>query len=300
MVTSLSILIPVFNQDVTAMVHTLLAQCVRLNISYEIRVYDDGSEEQFRQLNRPLSRQPGVVYEELPVNVGRSSIRNRLAFDALYEHLLFLDNDCLPVSFNYLFNYLVEAPMSEVVIGGVAYVANEPEKPFKLHWKYGRLRGARSLAKRQQQPYNDIFLCNALIKRSVFYKFPLRESLRKYGHEDTVFAHELRENNITVKHIHNPVVHLGLEETTVLLIKTEQAVENLAKLYVEGEQIEPIRMVQAYNILQNLRLTRPYQMLFSAVERIVKYNLASGSPKLVLYDLYRLYLLSKLLQSQRR
>ncbi|RIJ41981.1 glycosyltransferase [Pontibacter oryzae] len=299
MVTSLSILIPVFNQDVTAMVHTLLAQCIRLSISYEIRIYDDASEDQFRQLNRPLAGQAGVVYEELPNNIGRSSIRNRLAFDAQYEHLLFLDNDCLPVSFNFLFNYLVEAQLSEVVIGGVAYVATKPEKPFRLHWKYGRLRGAKSATQRQQQPYNDVFLCNALIKRAVFYKFPLRESLKKYGHEDTVFAQHLQENNISVKHINNPVVHLGLEETTVLLLKTEQAVQNLAQLYAEGEQVEPIRIMQAYNMLQNWRLARPYQLVFATIERVVKQNLASGYPNLMLYDLYRLFLLSKLLQNKK-
>ncbi|MFD2515527.1 glycosyltransferase family 2 protein [Pontibacter locisalis] len=290
MVSEISILIPVFNQDVTAMVHTLLAQCNRQSIQFEIRLYDDGSEEEIKVLNRPLSRLDHVVYLELPKNVGRAAIRNKMANDAAHAHLLMLDNDCLPVSTNFLHNYLIAGVQNEVVIGGVAYVAKTPDKPYRLHWKYGKERGAKSAWQREKKPYVDIFLCNALVKKQTFLMFPLREKLKRYGHEDTVFAHELRRHKVQVKHIHNPVVHLGLEQTSDMLIKTSQAVHNLVQLYHDGEELDQIRLVKTFEFLGNLGLVNAYTLCFSKLEGIVKQNLYSKNPNLLLYDMYRLYL----------
>jgi glycosyltransferase involved in cell wall biosynthesis len=293
MVTEVSILIPVYNQDVTAMVHTLLAQCKRLAISYEILLYDDGSEEGIKEINRPLALQKRVIYLELPENVGRAAIRNKLAENARYSYLLMLDNDCLPVSGNFLYNYLVAGRKSEVVIGGVAYVSKAPERTYRLHWKYGKTRGSKNATERQKEPYHDIYLCNALVRKDIFLKFPLREKLRKYGHEDTVFAHELRKNNIRIKHIHNPVIHLGLEQTPILLAKTYHAVDNLVQLYHDGEELNKVKLVQTFELLNNFRLLTAYTLFFSGLERFVRHNLNSAYPNLVLFDLYRLYLFGK-------
>ncbi|MCJ8166363.1 glycosyltransferase [Pontibacter sp. E15-1] len=296
MVSELSILIPIYNHDVTALVHTLLAQCKRLPLTYEIRLYDDASSEQFRSINRPLSEIEHVVYQELPENIGRAVIRNLLAEQAAYKHLLLLDNDCLPVSYNYLYNYLKETAQHDVIVGGVNYVAEVPRRDYRLHWKYGKKRGSRQAEARQEKPYNDIFLCNALISKSVFLNFPLRQSLKRYGHEDTVFAHELSQHQIRVKHIQNPVVHLGLEKAPVMLQKTEQAVQNLVQLYEEGNTLHSIRLIKAYSMLRGLGLHQAFTVIFSSIERIVQQNLCSAYPSLFLFDLYRLYLLSKLMK----
>lgn len=298
MVTEVSILIPVYNQDVTAMVHTLIAQCKRLAIRYEILLYDDGSEEDIKLLNRPLSRQKRVVYYELSENVGRAAIRNKLAAAARFEYLLLLDNDCLPVSPNFLYNYLVAGHKSEVVIGGIAYVSKAPDRPYRLHWKYGKVRGSKNARERQKKPYEDIFLCNALVKRDIFLHFPLREKLKRYGHEDTVFAQELRQNNIHIKHIQNPVIHLGLEQTPIMLAKTYQAVDNLVLLYHDGEELERIKLVKTFELLNELRLVNAYTLFFSSLERLVRRNLNSSYPNLLLFDLYRLYLFGKRIQQK--
>lgn len=293
MVSEVSILIPVFNQDVTAMVHTLLAQCKRLAIRYEILLYDDGSEEDIKMLNRPLAKQKRVIYHELPENLGRAAIRNKLAADARYEYLLMLDNDCLPVSPNFLYNYLVAGRKSEVVIGGIAYVSKAPDRPYRLHWKYGKARGSKNARERQKNPYADIYLCNALVRRDVFLHFPLREKLKRYGHEDTVFAQEMRLNNIHIKHIQNPVIHLGLEQTPIMLAKTYQAVDNLVQLYQDGEELEKVKLVKTFELLNDLRLVNTYTLFFSGLEKVVRHNLRSSYPNLLLFDLYRLYLFGK-------
>lgn len=293
MVTEVSILIPVYNQDVTAMVHTLIAQCKRLAIRYEILLYDDGSDEEIKAINRPLARQKKVVYLELPSNIGRAAIRNKLATDARFDYLLMLDNDCLPVSHNFLYNYLVAGHKSEVVIGGIVYVSKAPERPYRLHWKYGKMRGSKSMRERQLNPYADIYLCNAFLRKEIFLHFPLREKLKRYGHEDTVFAQELRYNNIHIKHIHNPVVHLGLEQTPIMLAKTYQAVDNLVQLYQDGEALNQIKLVKSFEVLNELRLVKAYTLVFSTLERLVRHNLNSANPNLLLFDLYRLYLFGR-------
>ncbi|WP_439883145.1 glycosyltransferase family 2 protein [Pontibacter sp. MBLB2868] len=293
MVSEVSILIPVFNQDVTAIVHTLLAQCTRLAVRYEINLYDDGSKEDIKELNRPLSDLPHVLYRELPENLGRAGIRNKLANEARYEHILLLDNDCFPVSTNFLYDYLKAGYESEVVIGGVDYVAKTPERSYRLHWKYGKSRGSKSVSERRKRPYDDIFLCNAFLSKGLFLSFPLREKLKRYGHEDTVFAQELKKHNIQVQHIHNPVVHLGLEQAPIMLAKTDQAVDNLVRLYHDGEELEQIKLIKTFERLDNLRLVSAYTLFFSGMKLLVELNLKSANPNLFLYDLYRLYLFGK-------
>src|SRR5436190_1486313 len=93
MVSELSILIPVYNYDVTQLVTDLLKQGRALSQRFEICIYDDCSEERYRVKHRDLNHFPEIRYVELRQNIGRSALRNRLAKDANYEYLLFLDND---------------------------------------------------------------------------------------------------------------------------------------------------------------------------------------------------------------
>ncbi|HEX8350923.1 MAG TPA: glycosyltransferase, partial [Hymenobacter sp.] len=75
----LSILIPIYNRDVTELVQTLQQQATEWEGPVEIICLDDGSQEEFRALNQPLASLAGVHYEELSHNIGRAAIRNRLA-----------------------------------------------------------------------------------------------------------------------------------------------------------------------------------------------------------------------------
>jgi len=86
MVSEVSILLPVYNQNVVALVEALLREATSLPLSFEIRVFDDGSTEATLEQNRPLQLVSGVVYQELPQNVGRSQIRYLLAQDARFRN----------------------------------------------------------------------------------------------------------------------------------------------------------------------------------------------------------------------
>ena len=61
----LSVNIPVYNYEVGELVAQLILQAQDLKIEFEIRIYDDGSEEKFKLKNRLISKNSNVVYLEL-------------------------------------------------------------------------------------------------------------------------------------------------------------------------------------------------------------------------------------------
>ena len=138
----ISILIPVFNADVHALVQELSHQLKSLNVEGEILVYDDFSEIFFKDHNRHITSLKNVFYKELEKNYGRIGIRELLAKNARYGWLLFVDSDSTIINKNYLQNYL-EAIGEEhdVYTGGRVYQKEMPAACNKrLHWKYGTER----------------------------------------------------------------------------------------------------------------------------------------------------------------
>jgi glycosyltransferase involved in cell wall biosynthesis len=86
----LSVNIPVYNIEVVDLVNDLHQQATKLNIDFEIRVYDDGSDEIFKSLNRILKNKPNVVYREMEKNTGRAGVRNKMGADSVFDWLLLL------------------------------------------------------------------------------------------------------------------------------------------------------------------------------------------------------------------
>ena len=60
----LSILIPIYNRDVTKLVEELLDQCGKANIPFEILCFDDGSTEKWKKKNKVINARFGVNYVE--------------------------------------------------------------------------------------------------------------------------------------------------------------------------------------------------------------------------------------------
>ena len=91
---TLSILIPTCNDSCIGLVQALQAQAETLGGSYEIVVADDGStDEMVLAGNAPIASLPHCRYIRREQNTGRAAIRNFLAKEAQYEHLLFIDSD---------------------------------------------------------------------------------------------------------------------------------------------------------------------------------------------------------------
>ena len=85
----LSILIPTFNYDITALVVEVHKQSKSCNIVFEILVFDDASRDLEIKNNASINTLENTSYTILKSNIGRSAIRNKLAKSAQYSWLLF-------------------------------------------------------------------------------------------------------------------------------------------------------------------------------------------------------------------
>ncbi len=286
----LSILIPVFNRDVTRLVQQLVRQVGAWPGPVEIVLLDDGSAPTFQRLNRPLSAEPGIRYTELPANVGRAAIRNHLAIGAQYEWLLLLDNDSLLPDSQFLARYArAQQSGRALYVGGTTYEATPPDDPaLRLRWLYGRTREMRPAAVRQRDPGGQLSINNALLPGTLLRNFPLDERLSGYGHEDTKFGLELSRAGVEVRHLDNPVLHDGLEPAAVFLAKSQQAVRNLAQVLRTDGLGTATRLVQAAERLRQAKLAGVAQTALATLEPALRRNLLSLKPSLRALDALKL------------
>ncbi len=293
----LSICIPVFNWDMTQLVHALHKQADRLNVPAEIVLLDDGSRPLIKEANRPLADLPLVKYEELKKNVGRSRIRNLLFAKASYRYLLILDCDTMVMSHDYLNNYLSAAHNGIVVCGGRAYGPKPADTKQWLHWLVGSNREVNNAEHRQENPYHDFITGNFMIDREVFEKIRFHESLTGYGHEDTLFGYELFKRKIPVEHIDNPLVHLGLENTDEFLRKTTEGLRNLIKTFElvnhDPEYARMVKILRIYLRVKKFGLHKPLGKLSGVLEKPMEQHLKGAHPSLLIFDLYKLCMLCR-------
>lgn len=227
----LSVLIPTYRYNVSHLVHDLLVQLETSGLEWEIRVYDDASPDNFTDWGATLAQlHQNITVLQLPENLGRARIRNRLARESEFPNLLFLDADgAVPEQF--IVNYRPFINQGKVVVGGRNYGPEAEVLPDNyLHWIYGRQREAKAAKKRQLTPYLGFQTNNFLAPRDLLLEHPFSEEAHVYGHEDTLWGQQLEELGQEIIHINNPVIHLGLEHFEVFLKKQEEAVANLCLL----------------------------------------------------------------------
>jgi hypothetical protein len=289
----LSILIPVYNFDVRILVRNLDIQGMALGVPYEIILLDDASDLEYRGLNRELDDLDSVHYFELPANIGRAEIRNRMAEIAKFPYLLFMDGDSEVMYNDFLRNYLNKAKGELVVFGGRIYSMVAPRDRSKyLRWKYGSKAETIRAAERVQSPYRSFMTSNFLISKSIFSKIRFDEDIRTYGHEDTLFGYNLKKAGIPLVHIDNPLVHIGLEDGIDFIRKTREGIENLIKILKKQENpsdfAEEVKLLRQYKKLKGSwkekMLIRIYIKYRSGIEK----NLCSRYPSMKLFNLYKL------------
>ncbi len=289
----LSVNIPVFNFEVTDLVKQLSRQAQLLGIDYEIRVYDDCSEDFVKLKNRHVAGLPGVVYKELSENLGRSAIRNRMGLDAKKSYLLFIDADSEIDSENYIEAYIRNAIPGCVLCGGTKYNNEKPADSKKLlRWVYGRKREAISAQKRNSQKGFIITSNNFLIDSKVFENVHFRENIGPYGHEDTLLGFDLYRRGIHPVHIDNPVIHIGLEDSGTFLAKTRKGLENLFLIseVVLEDSIDFSRQVdflRHYHKITSILPSFLWSSFFSLFNKLIERNLTGTHPLLFGLDLYK-------------
>lgn len=287
----LSVLIPTYNYNIVPLVTALQQQCFDAGIPYEIITLDDASSNTaIHTNNQAINQLPNCSYNILPVNIGRSAIRNLLAKKAQYGWMLFLDADTLPVNNNLVKNYLPHlSGEPQVVYGGILYQPEKPSSTEILRWVYGNEREALPATKRTENPYISLLTLNFCIHKDVFNTVRFNESIPNLRHEDTLFSYDLSRAKITVIHINNPVYHLGLESSKVFLKKSEEAVIGLK--YLTDHNLLPadyVRIAGVYNSLEKYHLLGVARLWHKVTAGIFKRNILGKHPNLLIFDLYRL------------
>tara|TARA_B100000963_G_scaffold146083_1_gene127252 strand:+ start:785 stop:1666 length:882 start_codon:yes stop_codon:yes gene_type:complete len=283
----LSILIPVYNFAVKNLVNDLSLQAQYLKIPFEILCIDDASKSKYIKLNDGLEKIKGVNYQFNKKNIGRSAIRNLLTDKAQYDYLLFLDCD-IQIADNFIKKYIDFKDASEVIVGGVSYTDYKKiEKGKLLRWKYGKFREERKAHFRNQRPYASFSACNLFINKKVSQKIRFTESLTKYGHEDTLYGSELEFNSFTVIHINNPIVHLGIDEVSEFLEKTELAIINLFELQKSHPKAcNNIKIFNYYSFIKKTLFMTKFIFIFC--KYCCRKLLINGSTNLTVFDIYKL------------
>ena len=298
----LSILIPVYNCDVTVLVNTIAAQLKQYEIIGEIILLDDASDPAFDKINKTLSQISSVTYSRNQQNAGRTESRKLLAESARYNYLLFLDCDSMIIKDNFLDVYSRQIDLNEqLVSGGRRYYPQPPDKCiYHLHWKYGSRREVVSASHNKAPAFMSH---NFLVKKFIFQQLDFTIQLKGYGHEDSFWGIQFRKMGVEQKKIENPVLHASLEEAAVYLKKSEQAIENLLELssIVNTRLLKKeIKMFMWFRRLKAWGLAGIFEFLLRPFQSFIRKNLSSCSPSLFFFDCYRLALLIRLFKMKAK
>jgi len=294
----ISILIPIYNFPVFNLVKQLAEQAKCLGVDYEIVCIDDASTHHLTD-NEFINSIENTHYSILEKNIGRSKLRNLLASKANFQYLLFIDTDMKLLSDQFLHHYIEAAEQSDVLYGGISYEEQATQK-HELRLKYGQKREAIPVKFRVQDPYFSVKTCNLWIKKSVFDLIKFNESILQYGHEDTLFSIELERQQVSVQHIDNPTLHLGVERSDIYLNKVEVACKSLSYIstsFLSAKEQDEIRLIYFYNRLNKMGLMPILSMLYRVLENRIVRNLISDQPNLLLLDYFKLMAYSKALKS---
>jgi len=283
----ISVLIPVYNTPVVELVKEIHRQLNSLAQSAEIVVIDDASLPQYKMQNRSIENLSAVTYKELPENIGRTKIRKLLSEAANGEWLVFIDGDSIIIEPSFLKNYHhAFSTGSDVILGGRVYPTEKPKECFKvLHWKYGTTR--ENVVKKQ----NGFLTNNFCIAKEVFSKLKFNIDLKGYGHEDTLLGIQLKQTGARVSYINNPVLHNGIEDSSVFIEKSLQAVHNLhilSNVIDERTLRQHVKLYDQYCKLEQKGLTSAIKTIYHRSAKAIERNLKSCSPSLFLFDFYRL------------
>lgn len=293
---TISLLIPVCDYDIVALVHGMKSCIGRIPEFIEILIGDDGSIPEYKKKYKALEGD-GVRIIDSPVNIGRAAIRNKLALEAKGDYVLFIDADTMfpGTAESYIQKWIPVMAVAKVACGGVIYHETPPGDPDKiLRWKYGRKKDALKAAERNKHPYQKFSTFNVLFDRTIFSKLRFNEDLKQYGHEDTLMSYQLHKAGIGILHVDNSLLHEGLESNRDFLNKTKEGIENLSKLYDQVTDklsfSSTVRMLQIYNILRIFRLTLILAGIYIRYRERMELKIDSSNPRLWLFRFYKVCL----------
>lgn len=230
-VPALSILIPFFKDDASALISALATQ--KQSETTEIILVDDGTGQPdlTARLQSLIKGLPAAIcLITLAENGGRAAARNRLQQAARSDWLLFLDADMRPVSQNFLQTYLseIERNKADIIFGGFTVESQSEEKSGALHRALSAVSDCLPLKERQAAGPQYVASSNLCLRKSVITENPFDNGFVGWGWEDSEWAARVSKNYELI-HVDNPALHLGLESEDTLLRRFQLSGSNYAR-----------------------------------------------------------------------
>lgn len=288
MLNELSILIPTYNDACTDLVRALHAQAVAIsNLQFEIIVGDDGSTDQtVVETNRQIEQLGDTHYIVRQQNSGRAAIRNFLARQAKYSRLLFIDSDLTVIRQDFIHTYL-QQPDEGVVYGGYEVDSRGADLSHNLRYLYEMsARDSHTVERRRQEPYRDFHTSNFLVSRNIFLNHQLDERFTHYGHEDVLWGKQLKASAIPILHIDNPLGFCIFEDNSHFVSKTEEGLRTLRSFRDDLQDYS--RLLVLVNRLDSIGIAPLVRTAFKPFRRLLRHQLCSAHPSLLLFRLYQL------------
>lgn len=285
----ISVLIPLHNYNVVALVTHIHTQLQLSQVPFEIICLDDASTSEIVNENDKISNLEFTRLLKSDKNLGRTNARQNLSEKAKYDWLLFLDADVMPKSELYISNYLKYINSEYAAIyGGFAYHEKAPDSNYILRWKYGKTHEQILAKERNKKPYKVIISANFMIKKPVFKTINSQIEQKGYGF-DNFFAALLKMKKIKVFHIDNEVYHLGIETSKAYLNKKEKAAETLLSLHkankIGSHQND---LLHLFIKLKRYKLHSVFSVFYKLFKNPLRHNLLSSNPSMKVLQLYRL------------
>lgn len=295
----LSVLIPVFHWDPTHLVRDLQQQLDQSGLAYEIIVSDDTPSAVKPEYQADLESRPEITCTFRETSLGRSANRNRLAGMARYPYLLFIDGDAGIAHPDFISRYLSHLDPGKLLAGGTLYPDCIPDDPaMHLRWKFGKAREQKTARVRQKNPWRSFSTFNFVVPAEVFKKIRFNEEITGYGHEDTFFGFQLRNEGVPVVHLDNGLCHLGIEPADRFLMKVRESVQNLYELQKTGalppDLIQDIHLLKKYRTIRLTGTKGLIRLLFRVFNDRMEKRLNQPNPPLLLLDLYKLGLICRI------
>jgi glycosyltransferase involved in cell wall biosynthesis len=286
----LSICIPIYNFNVVPLIEALSAQIDQLALPCELICIDDASSNEYKETNKTACSKHRYI--ELNENIGRSRIRNLFLQHANFPYLLFLDCDALIIKKDFIQTYVqtIENENPAIICGGRIYDEEYPGKAKRLRWVYGHKKESQAAHIRKAAPNKSFMTNNFVVKKSILSSIKFDESLSQYGHEDTLFGYELKKHNILIHHIENPILNGDVEDNSLFIYKTEQGLENLAKIYnnfnAQEGFVREVTLLNTYHRLQKIHGVLVFAHFL--LGRIFRVLLSKGIANMLIFNFYKL------------
>lgn len=284
----LSVLIPYFRDDPTALLHALLSQTAD-QANVEILIYDDGTGDS--NLNATVSAAVKSAHSSVHLmiaheNKGRSAARNALQKSAKANWVLFLDADMRPVSHQFLSEYtsLIDANIADVIFGGFTVPEKAETADQELHRALSEVSDCLSLQARQAAGPQFVASSNLAVRKDVLTAEGFDDGFNGWGWEDSEWAARVAKR-FTLLHADIPALHLGLESTETLLRRFKTSGPNYVRFTEKHPDIA--KTLSLFKISQKLRKTPGQKLMRPILRLLVKLNVVPIKIRLLALKLWR-------------